>query len=587
MPDSKGRPQFSGRQPKRPLMSGEPSPTAPSHEVSARLNESFNAEASAFLDRVMPLPLALACMSAIVAADHRLFAIIGSGVLIGGQLVLNQWFARSRGSADLSTDRFAAVRLGIALVSLPVILLASPGLLGWLPVLPSLMAIPFLASHRPALVAGTIVIAEAVGVHILMDTDAEQAVTIGLGLMLILWVVAPLVEAMRDRDRSLHVLQHRLQDALDEAERANNAKDAFLAHMSHEVRTPLNGIIGGLSLIRSTPDLAERDLLLNQASDCADGLLDLLNDVLDLTRLQAGRMPFQAGPTHIDKVLQQVRSVFESAARSKGLTLQVSRSPEIPDVGTSDSLRLRQVVFNLVGNAIKYTDTGRVEISVSPSGADRIVVVVRDTGTGIPESKLETIFDAFEQLGASTNGSGLGLALVKRLAEGLGGTVRAESTLGFGSTFSVHIPWIPAIAEPVPAAEPSVEVAGLRVLVVEDNPVNQVLTERMLAHLGCTSTIVETGEQGVEVGVSAAWDVVLMDVHLPGIDGLEATRQLRAEGCTTPIIALTASDGPETRAACAAAGMQGLQSKPLKLADLAARLAEVRSGGHPRSHSAS
>ncbi|MDB5457360.1 MAG: sensor hybrid histidine kinase, partial [Caulobacter sp.] len=378
--------------------------------------------------------------------------------------------------------------------------------------------------------------------------------------------------------------QKRAELALVAAERAaqaaGEAKAQFLANMSHEIRTPMNGVLGVMHLLKreGLPDSAAR--LLGEALACGQMLSTLLDDVIDFSRIEAGRLDLAREPVDARELIHSVARLLRAQATHKGLTLEV----DVPDLGwvLTDPTRLRQALFNLIGNAVKFTLTGSVTLRVRPlEGADgpRLVFEVIDTGVGIPAEAQSRLFERFQQADTSTTrrfgGSGLGLAITRRLAEMLGGGVEFTSREGQGSTFVL------TIAAPV-AAPPAVEDAGpatvlrdLRILVVEDNPTNQMIATRILEQLGAAVETADDGVGGVEAARRGRFDLILMDVQMPGIDGPEAARRIRAlpgAAARTPIIALTANVLAHQRAAYLAAGMDGVAAKPISPTALIAEI---------------
>ncbi len=370
-----------------------------------------------------------------------------------------------------------------------------------------------------------------------------------------------------------------LERARDEALKAARLRSEFLANMSHEIRTPLHGLMGMLDLVLDG-DLPQpqRDYL-HTARESARHLLALLNDILDLSRLEAGAMPMEEAPVDVAAVVRSCAALMAAQARDKGLELRIELDPALPASVLGDEARLRQVLFNLLSNAVKFTERGEVAVGARREG-DELVLQVRDTGIGIPPGRLEAVFDAFTQGDGSITrrygGTGLGLAISRRLTEAMGGRLAVDSAPGRGSTFTVRLP-LRAVAALPPArgshaaAEradeaPRREIADARVLVVEDNPVNRKLAQAMLARLGCRVELAEDGEQGVAQAARQLYDLIIMDCQMPVMDGFEATRRIRAGGpnAKTPIVAVTANAMPEDESRCLAV-MDDYLSKPLGL----------------------
>lgn len=371
-----------------------------------------------------------------------------------------------------------------------------------------------------------------------------------------------------------------LRTAKSEAERANAAKSEFLANMSHEMRTPLNGVIGPLGLIdrEGLPDEVVRSIDLAESS--AESLLTLIDEVLDISHIESGRVELVEEVYAPNSLLDQVREIFTNSATDKGLALEVEPLPQDLRV-SGDPGRVRQVLFNLVGNAIKFTHEGGVILSARTERADdrdQLRFDVFDTGIGIAEEELPQLFSRFQQgagpIGAIKKGVGLGLAICRELVHLMGGQIRVLSQPGAGSRFSVFIPTRihkVAASGQVNAQVPTQQLHG-RVLLAEDSETNAAVVSSMLAKLGIHPEIVSDGAAAVQAVESGSYDIIIMDVGMPVMDGLEASRLIRASGDATPIIALTAHALPENREQTRAAGMNGFLTKPIRLKDLAREL---------------
>lgn len=354
-----------------------------------------------------------------------------------------------------------------------------------------------------------------------------------------------------------------LAEARDVAERAGAMRKQFLAHMSHELRTPLHGVMGTAELLRETPLDAEQRELVGIVQRSAELTLAVVDDILDLGKIEAKGLTLDSEVFLLHRPLHDVLSALRGRAGAN--TLELDLSPELPLSVRGDPRRLQQVLMNLVGNALKFTTEGRVRVGVYPLGRDWVRFEVEDDGAGIPEARIGELFDPYVQANQvrGVGGTGLGLAICKGIVEGYGGRIGVDSELGVGSIFTFEIP-LPETRQACSLdADSHALMSGLRVLLAEDNPVNRMLMERQLQTLGVHVLLAEEGAEAVRLALAEVPDLILMDMHMPGTDGLEATRRLRASGYWGPIVALTASVMEEDRGACLASGMNGFLTKPL------------------------
>ncbi|MEQ8768996.1 MAG: CHASE domain-containing protein [Phycisphaerales bacterium] len=411
--------------------------------------------------------------------------------------------------------------------------------------------------------------------NLVLVAGACSAVALGV----IVWLIA------RSRDHA-HRLAARMTERLREsehehrelarrAEDANRAKSAFLANMSHEIRTPMTAILGFTDVISDhLNDGVDREPIEQATSRiqaAGSHLLQVINDILDISKIESGRIEFHPEPTAPRILIDEVVATLEGSARRAGLALRAEVDPGVPAAVSCDPHRVRQILINLVGNAIKFTERGSVIVRASWS-AGSLRFEVEDTGIGVPPEKLEAIFGAFTQADESHvrrhQGTGLGLAISRMLATGMGGSLGATSTPGEGSTFRLGVP-APACTDagvnrgtPADAATGPGALRG-RVLVAEDGPDNRRLLRFFLERVGLDVTMVDNGVQAVEAARAGAYDLIIMDMQMPVLDGYGAVRELRATGYTGTIMALTAHALDKDRDACLAAGCDVYQTKPI------------------------
>jgi len=374
--------------------------------------------------------------------------------------------------------------------------------------------------------------------------------------------------------------------ALAEAERqasaATEAKSRFLANMSHEIRTPMNGVMGVMQLLRKEPMSPGGHAMLDEALGCGRMLAEILDDVIDFSKIEAGRLALIPEPVDPARLLEGVVNLLRPQAEAKGLELRAIAFPGAEYV-SADPSRLRQCLFNLIGNAVKFTSEGFIEVRlIRPEAAqDRLRFEIEDTGIGIPETSQSALFERFHQADASSarhfGGSGLGLVISRRLAELMGGSVGFISQEGVGSTFFLEVA-APAAAAPMEDADATEGLDTLRVLVVDDNPTNRMIVSRVLEAAGLSVETAEDGAAAVAAAIRGGFDLILMDVQMPGMDGLEATRHIRALGspqAKAPILALTANVMAHQQAAYTAGGMDGVVAKPISAPTLLAEIARA------------
>jgi CheY-like chemotaxis protein/nitrogen-specific signal transduction histidine kinase len=396
--------------------------------------------------------------------------------------------------------------------------------------------------------------------------------------------------------RDITASERELSRAKAQAEAANEAKSRFLATMSHEMRTPLNGVLGMIGLMLNstlTPRQRQQAMLIRSSGQT---LLAVLNDILDLSKIEAGRMDLEVQPFHLADTLRDVVSLLTVRAEARGLALQLTVAPGLPEPLLGDASRLRQVLFNLVGNALKFTEHGSVLVTLDHQALSgqqvALTLRVRDTGIGIAPDVQARLFTRFTQADSSTarryGGTGLGLAICREIVTLMGGSIHLDSVPGQGSCFTVQLvlPLAPVEADAAavlatcsaPTTTPDMPTAPLYLLAAEDNAVNQILIKALVEGWGHRCDLVVNGAEALAQVQAEPYDVVLMDIQMPDMDGETATRAIRALPGPLghiPIIAMTANVMPEQRSSYLAAGMDAVVSKPVDAQALQAALRQV------------
>jgi signal transduction histidine kinase/ligand-binding sensor domain-containing protein/ActR/RegA family two-component response regulator len=414
---------------------------------------------------------------------------------------------------------------------------------------------------------------------------------------------AALQQAVRERTAELEAERAKVLEQKQRADDDNAAKGQFLANMSHEIRTPLNGLLGLSRLLGGTRDPAELEETVRLIQSSGQTLLRVINDILDLSKVEAGKLELEIRPFHLRSSLEQTVALFAAAAAEKGLHFDLALAADLPTWVAGDEVRLRQVLQNLVSNALKFTNSGRIVVTAALQAQDEkshwIGIEVRDSGIGIAPDQMAHLFSAFTQADASISrrfgGTGLGLAICKRLVELMGGTLGVDSQPGAGSIFRFALPLGQVTAPAAGFASPAgwethtPEVRNLRVLVAEDNTVNQIVVLRLLQRIGIHADRAEDGQQAITTALQGAYDLVLMDVQMPGVDGIAATREIRSrlDGSRQPVICgLSAHVSTDFQSMCLRAGMDRYLSKPLEFEKLRDLLMEVAAATASRDKAA-
>ena len=428
----------------------------------------------------------------------------------------------------------------------------------------------------------------------LNDTLRQRRVSTAILLLMLVVVTIFTIRRVRaiqgeltashtDLERKVEERTADLVAARDAARRADQAKSTFLSTMSHEVRTPMNGVIGLTRLaLDGTLPAHERDLI-EKAHESATSLLGILNDILDFSKIEAGKLHVDAIPFDLAQTISRIEGLFAPLAAGKDVSLAIALAADVPTSLVGDPLRLWQVLNNLLSNALKFTQHGRIELAVrllasdDAAGSVRLMFTVSDTGIGITPEQQARLFQPFEQADGSTTrrfgGTGLGLVISQRLVELMGGEIALDSTPGAGSVFSVTLPFArscgPAAAHPPAATLPAFAMEGLRILLVEDNAINVTLACTLLQRRGVGVTVADNGQIALDRldADPDGFDIVLMDLQMPVLDGLEATRKLRQDPRFDhlPVIAMTANAMAEDRQRCADVGMQDFLAKPIDI----------------------
>lgn len=409
------------------------------------------------------------------------------------------------------------------------------------------------------------------------DGDNEEIVLTGLDI----------TESVAN-NQALKSANIQIREALRSAESANQSKSVFLANMSHEIRTPMNGILGATELILDKSIDEEQKQYIDIIHSSSHSLLNIINDILDLSKIESGSFELEQINFDLHHLCNDVYQLFSGTAKQKGIQVLYFYGADLPQFWIGDPNRIRQILNNLFSNALKFTNQGRIDIRVQGERvANRpydLTIQVKDSGIGIAEKKVEQIFSAFQQADTSTSrkygGTGLGLTISQHLADAMQGKIAVESELGVGSTFSLHVPLTPGIIEDTVKPTSQERNYHASILLAEDNKVNAKIASKILEKLGIQSTIVENGEQALHQAMNRDFDLVLMDVNMPVMDGITAAEKIRELSFPKnkmPILALTANAMMEDKERCLRAGMNGFISKPINITRLIEELDKVLS----------
>lgn len=389
------------------------------------------------------------------------------------------------------------------------------------------------------------------------------------------------LRSYRDILRAEHLARRVIsaEDQQKQAQQANQAKSTFLAHMSHEIRTPLNGIIGMADILADTEMSPQQLDYLDDIRNSGRALLGIINDVLDLSKIEAGKLSLDPVNFTIEEMLADINSMFHSAMLTKYIQFDLQVGDDVPQHFVGDRIRLQQILMNLISNALKFTNEGgSISLSLNVERAKdlRLKVSVKDSGIGIPEDRLDKIFGAYEQADASTTrhygGTGLGLSLCQQIVHLMGGDISVVSAVGEGSEFYFDV-IVEEVADAIGINDKvHSDLSALTVLVAEDNVTNRKVIDLMLKRLGVKRHIVENGQYLIDCIGDIDPDIVLMDCHMPKLDGFAATRWIRQQGMDVPVIALTAGVSEEEVDKCQALGMNEIMTKPITLETLRERL---------------